>query len=148
MRPTYLLAAVACSVLFLAACGPAPSGAMTAIGAERGGWVVVNYWAEWCKPCIKEVPELNALDAREGVRVLGVNYDNATGEELASQLAKLAIAFATLPNDPAEELGLTRPQVLPTTVIIAPDGKVTATLVGPQSLTGLLALMGMVEQEG
>ena len=28
----------------------------------RGQWVLVNYWAEWCKPCLEEIPELNELD--------------------------------------------------------------------------------------
>ena len=41
--------------------------------AYQGRWVVVNYWAKWCKPCIKEIPELNALDSKyEQVAVLGV----------------------------------------------------------------------------
>ena len=47
----------------------------------RGQWVVINYWAQWCKPCIEEIPELNALDQKyEQVTVLGVNYDGAIGE--------------------------------------------------------------------
>ena len=40
----------------------------------RGHWVLVNYWAEWCKPCLEEIPELNSIDTASAVVVLGVNF--------------------------------------------------------------------------
>ena len=126
--------------LLLCACGAEPPAA-TAVTLENssGTWRVINYWAQWCKPCIKEIPELNEL-AREhpGITVLGVNYDGATGEQLAQQVAELGIAFTNLDTDPAAELGMERPRVLPTTVILTPTGKLSATLVGPQTVASLL----------
>lgn len=112
---------------------------MDRIAAAKGSWVVVNYWAEWCKPCIKEVPELNALHTRDDVTVLGVNFDGEEGDALAAQIEKLAIAFPTLPEDPATPLGIDRPAVLPTSLVISPEGDLIATLVGPQTLETLLA---------
>jgi len=130
-----------CLVLFiplLIACGNSPGGGESSLEAHRGQWILVNYWAKWCKPCIKEIPELNALDqGREDVTVLGVNYDGLVGEELAAQLNELKVEFATLPADPAAELGEPRPVVLPTTFILNPDGDLVSTLVGPQTLETL-----------
>ena len=98
---------------------------------SQGQWVYVNYWAQWCKPCIKEIPELNALDAdHSDITVLGVNYDGVTGSELEQQLTSLNVDFDTLSSDPSEALGIPRPMVLPTTVIIAPSGELHSTLLG------------------
>ena len=111
-----------------------------AIDNYRGQWVVVNYWAEWCKPCIKEIPELNDLNSQNAdVTVLGVNFDGAVGDELARQLDELKVAFDTLPYDPSAELGIERPRALPTTVIISPEGDLKEVLIGPQTQESLLA---------
>jgi thiol-disulfide isomerase/thioredoxin len=111
-----------------------------AIDNYRGQWVVVNYWAEWCKPCIKEIPELNDLNSQNAdVTVLGVNFDGAVGDELARQLDELKVAFETLPYDPSAELGIERPRALPTTVIISPEGDLKEVLIGPQTQESLLA---------
>ena len=70
----------------------------------RGQWVLINYWARWCKPCIEEIPELNELDHKhEDITVLGVNYDGATGEALAEQVEHLGVEFTTLERDPAAD---------------------------------------------
>jgi thiol-disulfide isomerase/thioredoxin len=124
----------------LLGCSEAPEGGSTsAIEQLRGQWVIINYWAKWCSPCIKEIPELNAIHRNyDQVSVLGVNYDGATGEELASQLSALQVGFPTLEEDPAARLGTPRPLVLPTTLIINPGGQITQTLVGPQTLASLL----------
>lgn len=129
-------------MLLLAGCQPpAITGDNSALlDSLRGQWVVINYWAKWCKPCVEEIPELNELDRKhDNITVLGVNYDGATGEELATQLRDLKVAFPTLDQDPAELLGQPRPSVLPTTLIINPEGELVHSLVGPQTLESLLA---------
>ena len=126
--------------LLLCACsGEPPASTAVTLENSSGTWRVINYWAQWCKPCIKEIPELNEL-AREHpeITVLGVNYDGATGEQLAQQVAELGITFTNLATDPAAELGMERPRVLPTTVILTPTGELSTTLVGPQTLASLL----------
>jgi thiol-disulfide isomerase/thioredoxin len=127
--------------LLLSACSPGDNGSNVApprIADLRGQWVVINYWAKWCKPCIREIPELNELDQHYSqVTVLGVNYDGATGQDLASQLESLGVEFAMLSDDPAASLGLPRPIVLPTTIILTPSGQVSQTLIGPQTLASL-----------
>ena len=141
-----LPARIACLTLSLglalsvAGCGERPE-ALSPIQKQLGSWVLVNYWAEWCKPCIREVPELNSLDSEAGITVLGVNYDGVTGEALSAQIAALDITFAQLSTDPAAELGINRPQVLPTTVVIDPNGRRVATLVGPQTAESLREAM-------
>ncbi|MFK7830846.1 MAG: TlpA family protein disulfide reductase [Congregibacter sp.] len=117
----------------------ATSGAATELLDQTGSWTFVNYWAKWCMPCIKEIPELNALDQRAGYRVLGVNFDGASGEDLQTQLRELGVSFPTLPNDPAARYGINRPQVLPTTLLLDPDGNLVRVLVGPQTQDSLIA---------
>ena len=131
-------------ILALAACdGGGGTAGPVDLDQLRGQWVVINYWAQWCKPCIREIPELNNLNRQyRQVTVLGVNYDGATGQELELQLEKLGIEFATLPADPARQLGAPRPVVLPTTLILDQQGQLHATLVGPQTLESLAQATG------
>lgn len=110
----------------------------TALDELRGRWVVINYWAEWCKPCIEEIPELNALhEAYDTVAVLGVNFDGATGADLEAQIQSLGVTFPTLEHDPSGQLGIPRPVALPTTLIVSPEGELKSTLLGPQTLESL-----------
>jgi len=121
-----------------------PSGALN-IADYQGRWLVINYWAEWCKPCIKEIPELNALDAKyPQVAVLGVNFDGVTGDELNAQMATLSIDFPVLEQEPSGILGVDLPSVLPATFILDPDGKLVHTLIGPQTLESLALATGQV----
>ena len=132
-RISSLLATLAAALL-LSACADDD-----AISAQRGQWLFINYWAQWCKPCRHEVPELNRLHEQSGFAVLGVNYDGAVGEELTAQEAALGIAFATLAQDPAARFGIARPDVLPTTLVIDPEGNLHSVLVGPQTEDSLRA---------
>lgn len=106
---------------------------------NNGKWIFINYWATWCKPCIKEIPELNDFAAQNpSVVVLGVNFDGIKNAELASAEKKLNIEFETLSQDPYQQLGYERPNVLPVTIVINPDGAVVEQLVGPQSFDSLM----------
>ena len=136
MKSVLILAAI----LSLLGCTKNDPGA-TAPSLEglQGQWVVINYWAQWCAPCIKEIPELNRLDQDYAqVTVVGVNYDGTNGHELELQRQKLGVTFASLESDPAAQLGIPRPVVLPTTLILDPTGRLVATLVGPQTLSSLV----------
>jgi thiol-disulfide isomerase/thioredoxin len=114
----------------------------------RGQWVVINYWAQWCKPCIEEIPYLNRLDRDYAqVTVLGVNYDGASGAELEQQRQQLGVEFASLEVDPAEQLGKARPVVLPTTFIVNPQGELVAELIGPQTLESLVLATGQTASD-
>ena len=125
-------------VLLLGACSADQPPASLQMDKLAGRWVVINYWATWCQPCIKEIPELNALHRQyPGVAVLGVNYDGATGDELEQQARELNIDFPLLITDPSAQLAIPRPMVLPTTLILGPDGRLRDTLVGPQTLESL-----------
>ena len=100
----------------------------------RNEWLVVNYWASWCKPCIKEIPELNKLhQSRKDITVVGVNYDGMSGEELAIESSKLGINFPNLSSDPSSALETSRPIVLPTTMIVDKKLKLRDKLIGPQT---------------
>ena len=109
--------------------------------ALEGDWLLVNYWAKWCAPCRVEVPELNELH-EAGTAVLGVNFDGLAGAELQADILELGIRFPVALHDPRERWGAARPEVLPTTFLVAPDGSLHAVLVGPQSRESLTAAMG------
>jgi len=110
-----------------------------------GRWVVINYWAEWCAPCRYEIPELNELaaDAPADVLVVGVNYDGLVGEDLAQLIERMDIEFTVMLVDPRTHFAYDRPSVLPTTVLIDPDGRVKETLVGPQTRDALAQRMSI-----
>ncbi|MFA7552697.1 MAG: TlpA disulfide reductase family protein [Spongiibacteraceae bacterium] len=107
---------------------------------HKGQWVVINYWATWCKPCITEIPELNnfAKQHADNTKLFGVDYDQSPLEQLQQNSTKLGIKFTVLRDDPSVILGYPKPNVLPTTIIINPEGKLHKTLIGPQTEASLL----------
>lgn len=137
--------ATAFAICLTLACSPAtePVNETFDPGAYRGRWLVVNYWAEWCKPCREEIPELNRLASEHGeqVAVLGVNFDGLQGDALAKAVAAMDITFPATGDDPSLALKQPRPAVLPTTLVFDPQGKFRQALLGPQSYYSLLALV-------
>lgn len=125
-------------------------GSTLPLSSFEGRWVFVNYWAEWCAPCREEIPELNTLQAEEGERVLvlGVNFDQLPAEVMGPQAEKLGIRFAVAAEDPRDLLGITLPEVLPSTYVFDPEGNQVGVLLGPQDLDQLRAAMQADSQEG
>ena len=111
----------------------------------KGKWVIINYWATWCKPCLKELPELNNIFMvyKDKVMVLGVNYDQLSNEEINKFSDKLGITFPVMHSFPIKKYGVTAISTLPITFIISPQGKLVKTLTGPQTRENLEAAMGM-----
>ena len=64
------------------------------LAAQRGTWAIVNFWATWCGPCRKEMPELSALDAmREHIVVVGLAYEDTTEDALRAFLVKHPVVY-------------------------------------------------------
>lgn len=134
-------------VFILTACGQAES-----LGTDQHGvlipasllserWLVINYWAIWCAPCRKEVPELNVLHQElydQGVRVVGVNFDQLQGDQLLADSQQIGIAFSVLSIDPAARFKLPETRGLPATYIVNPQGQLVDQLRGEQSKKSII----------
>ena len=99
----------------------------------NGRPMLINVWATWCGPCLKEMPELSALDAmREHIVVIGLAYEDNTPEAMAAFMKEhpvvYPIALVDVYDPPAD---FETPRGLPMTYIIAPDGKVAKKYTGP-----------------
>ena len=126
---------------FLADPIPAPetafldeSGAEMTLAGYRGQWVVLNFWATWCAPCRIEMPTLSALQTAMGGEALQV-VTIATGRNDLAGIDRFfaEIGVANLPRftDPrstfARDFGV---MGLPVTVILDPEGREVARLMG------------------
>jgi len=109
------------------------------IAAWQNKWVIINYWATWCEPCAKEIPQLNLFYQHHQQQIVmwGVNLENLNAADLSAAIKFMHIRFPVLQTNPAKILGLPPIQVIPTTFIINPQGKIVKQLFGPQSAAGL-----------
>ena len=113
------------------------------LAQHRGKWVVVNFWATWCNPCLKEIPDLDAFDkSREDVEVIGLAYEEIERADMQAFLKEHVISYPIAVVDvyspPAD---FETPRGLPMTYLIAPDGKVARKFLGPVTSAELAAAM-------
>ncbi len=111
-------------------------------------WVVINYWAGWCKPCVEEIPELNRFyhSHSKNSLVFGVNYDQLPLLPLRTAILEMHIVFPVLQKSPVDTFSLPEVNVVPTTFIINPHGQLVKKLIGPQTSNGLEEVINELSQ--
>ena len=123
-----------------------PAGTPHALSQWKGKALVVNFWAPWCAPCVKEMPELAALatdSAAKNIHVIGIGIDSPSN--IAEFATKINVRY------PLYVAGMSGTELsrgfgntsgsLPYTVLIGADGKVRKTYLGQLKFDQLKADM-------
>ena len=99
-------------------------GAHHRLAESRGHWVVLNFWATWCVPCLEEIPAIADFHhAHPEVIVIGVATDAEDAAKVKRFAAKTGHDYPLVLSDERIEGELGAPHALPTTRIYSPQGK-------------------------
>jgi thiol-disulfide isomerase/thioredoxin len=110
-----------------------PGGATVDLADFKGKLVLVNFWATWCEPCLREMPSIERLQSRLGDRiaVLAVSEDRGGSKAVDPFVEKLGLKSVKIYVDPKSAVGrLFEVRGLPTSFLIDRDGKVVGRVEG------------------
>ena len=110
------------------------NGPNTNLDRLNGSWGIINYWADWCAPCIKEIPELNEFaDENADLIVYTFNFDELEIDDLKPVAKKFNIEVPSLISHPRDIWGISTPPAVPATFFINPNGELALSLFRPQT---------------
>ena len=101
-------------------------GKMHRLEDYRGKWVLVNFWATWCPPCLSEIPELSSLhDAHKGndLVVIGIAIDSGSSRKVANFAEAHGINYPVVMGNRKIAAQIGEMDVLPTSYLYAPNGE-------------------------
>ena len=97
----------------------------------KGKWVLVNFWATWCPPCLEEMPDLQKLhEKRKDLVVIGIAMEYKDPKYVLSFADDLLVTFPIVLGDPKIAAQIGKISGLPTTYLYSPQGKLAAHNVG------------------
>lgn len=99
----------------------------------KGKWVLVNFWASWCPPCLMEIPDLIDLhnDKKNNVAVIGIAIESISTKQLAEFANVMSISYPIVLGNQKMAAQIGPVDGLPTTYLYNPQGKLVAHQTGP-----------------
>ncbi len=107
-------------------------GKTHSLSQYKGKWVLVNFWATWCPPCLEEIPDLVALheNKKNKLVVLGVAMDYQDPKQVLQYADQMMVSYPIILGDHKMATQIGAIPGLPTTYLYNPEGKVVAYNVG------------------
>ncbi len=121
----------------------APDGSTTSLADYQGKPMVLNYFAAWCPPCRRELPDFEAVHLKLGdeVAIVGVSRDNSTGAWLGL-IESTGLTFDTLyEGNVVGSYEFVGGLAMPTTAFVSADGEIMHTFSGALTEKGLTDLI-------
>ena len=116
------------------------------LSASKKNLYIVNFWATWCAPCIKELPELFEFSKENNdVLVYVFNFDELDAEDLAPVAKRFNLKLPSLISHPREIWGIETPPAVPATFFINPEGVVVESLFRPQTKDSLNSILASIK---
>jgi len=130
---------------------PDMDGKAHSLSDFRGKWVLVNYWATWCPPCLEELPELEVFHSGAGGKavVLGVNMEAIGKPRLRAFVEQQFLSFPILVagERPRRDQMIGPVEAMPTSYLVTPEGKIVARQVGQITSEAITAFIESYEND-
>lgn len=103
------------------------------LAAYRGKVVLLNFWASWCPPCLREMPSMERLKQKMAGRPLEIVALNSaeTAEEVNAYLSRMALTFPILLDPDGSNTRRWKVFALPTSLLLDAEGRIRYVLTGP-----------------
>lgn len=125
------------------------TGKIHTLADYKGKWVIVNFWATWCPPCLEEIPDLIALyENRQDVMVIGVAMEFTDSKIVMEFVEAMSITYPTVLGNRRIAAQLDEISMLPSTYFFDPEGNPAARKLGLVTRESIEAFIASRAQDG
>jgi YD repeat-containing protein len=118
-------------------------GTSHSLAGYHGKWVIVNFWATWCPPCLEEIPDLVAIkEARKDVQVIGIAMEFQDAKQVMQFADGMFVNYPIVLGDRRISESIGQVDGLPTTFIYDPQGRLAERHIGKITRKQIERLIG------